>query len=318
MVRINRVTSKRALKPRRATPSAAAERRSAGIVCGPGTGKFVFRVRQSHVAAHYAPLIAKKAPGAVKLDLVLRMIGLSPMHSKAREAGFVLWDWSYADLYDLATTPPERRLRKDGERTEDRTPSELRHLKRKWVIRQLNHLRALGLVATKERAGNRPEIYVLSDDGHGKSFDDPDGRTRADWYVTVQGSLIASRTMAGWGSPQIAAYFASLFAEFYNPKSKGPRPTAGTARWWRSLAWFNNPKYEPRERTLLPFSTSLLEDGFAALEDEGFISVSKIKNDPVTNRRLDFERNQYWNRFTLLDNAAEKVTRAERPERPSA
>src|ERR1039458_10282890 len=104
------------------------------IMFGPGEGKALFRVRQSHVANHYKPLIARKAYAAVKMDLVLRAIALLPKDSGAREVGFVLRDWSYEDLHDLAKSTPAVRV------AEDRRETETRHLKRKWVGNQMDKL----------------------------------------------------------------------------------------------------------------------------------------------------------------------------------
>jgi hypothetical protein len=278
---------------------------TAGVACGPGSGKFVFRIRQTHVAQHYGPLIAKKRYGTVKLDLVLRMIALSPQHAGERAPGYVLWNWSYEDLYDLSHTTPASRSVKQ------RSNRQTRHLKRKWVIDHLNQLRALDLVQTKRRDGSRPEILVLRDDASGQPFDDPAGDARDDWYVTIHGSLIAAGVVARWGAPELAAYFAALIAEFYNERGDRPLPTAGTGRWWRSLAWFGHPTYQPAQRVRLPFSTSLLEDGLKALEAARLITSRKIMVHPLTNRKLDAPRKLYRNRFTIFDTNVEKVARLE-------
>lgn len=272
-----------------------------GLTCGPGVGKFVFRIRQKHVAEHYGALIREKRYGTVKLDLLLRMIALSPQHAGERKPGFVLWEWSYGDLFDQIQPIPERRS------TRDRSPRELRHLKRKWVIEHLAHLRELELVKSKSRQGGRPTILVLKDDGSGDPFDDPSGTPADDRYVTVQGSLIAAKVLRDWKAPELAAYFAALFAEFSDDRRDGRSPTAGTGRWWRSLAWFSHPTYQPTDRVRLPFSTSLLEDGVKALRDSDLISVEKIKTDPISNRALEAPRNLYRNRFTRYDNKVRKI-----------
>jgi len=290
---------------RRSGDAERTELPTGGVVCGPGTGKLLYRIRQSHVAAHYGPLIAAKRHGAVKLDLVLRMIALSPQHAGERTPGFVLWHWSYTDLYDLAETPPSSR---SGRSRSDR---ETRHLKRKWVIHQLALLREAKLVKTRPRGGGRPEIIVLRDDGSGDPFDDPAGDDFDDWYITIQGSLIAAGVVARWGAPQLAAYFAALFAEFYEPRGDHASPPAGTGSWWRSLAWFSHPEYKPTQRVRLPFSTSLLETGLARLEAGVLLRRTKMTVHPGTNRKLRAPRNRYRNRFKSYDDAVEKVTRFE-------
>src|SRR4051794_28600626 len=139
------------------TPSTPTREResTAGIAMGPGAGKFLFRIRQRLITNAYAPLIAHKRYGAVKLDLLLRCIALSPQHSRAREPGFVVWEWAYEDLYNLATTPPVVRAGRE------RSERQLRHLKRKWVGNQMRHLQELRLLRVTERRGGRPELVVL-------------------------------------------------------------------------------------------------------------------------------------------------------------
>jgi hypothetical protein len=143
-------------------------RRTRGIRCGPGAGKFLYRIRHVHISDHYAPLIAAKAVGAVKLDLVLRAIALPPEYAGARPPGYVLWDWQYEHLHDLAKLRPS--VRSDRRRSDRET----RHLKRKWVGNQLAKLVDLNLVKIRDRAGSRPEIIVLSDRSK-RPLDDPGG-----------------------------------------------------------------------------------------------------------------------------------------------
>jgi hypothetical protein len=264
---------------------------------GPGEGKALFRVRQSHVANHYQPLIARKAYAAVKLDLVLRAIALLPKDSGAREPGFVLRHWSYEDLHDLAKSAPAVRL------AEGRRESQTRHLKRKWVGNQMDKLVEEKLVRLEPHDG-RPTIVVLRDDATGQGFDDPGeaGGQGDDRYLTIRGSVIASGRLATWRAPQLAAYFAAIYAEYHQERGGGRSLSSnGTGKWWRQLAWFNNAQWYPKDRILLPFSKSLLEDGFNALSSEGLIVRKNINRDPRSHKTLDGMRVLYTNRFALLD-----------------
>jgi len=278
-----------------------------GIECGPGACKFLYRIRHVHIAEHYSPLIAAKAIGAVKLDLVLRAIALQPEHAGKRKPGFVLWDWQYEHLHNLAKLSPPAR------RTQNRSDRATRHLKRKWVSTQLSNLADLELVTVRPRHGARPEIIVLSDLGK-RPLDDPgaEGGYDDDRYVTIRGSVIASGTLAKWGAPEVASYLAALYAEFYTDRGAGRAATSdGTGAWWRQLAWFNNPNWFPQERVLLPFSKSLLEDGFNAHATAGLISRTKLKKDPRTNQPFDTPRVKYWNHFNKLDQKVRRIA----PER---
>lgn len=271
---------------------------------GPGEGKALFRVRQSHVADHYRPLIAQKAYAAVKLDLVLRAIALLPKDAGAREVGFVLRDWSYEDLHDLAKSTPAVRL------ADDRRDTKTRHLKRKWVGNQMNKLVAEKLVRLEPHKG-RPTIIVLRDDGSGLPFDDPGGAGGSgdDRYLTIRGSVIASGRLATWRAPQLAGYFAAIYAEYHQDRGGGRSFSSnGTGSWWRQLSWFNNAQWYPKDRVLLPFSKSLLEDGFNALSAEGLISRTNINRDPLSHKKLDAVRVLYTNQFAQLD---AEVTRSQ-------
>lgn len=274
-----------------------------GIEFGPGVGKFLFRVRQTHIAGHYSPLIARGAAGAVKMDLLLRAIGLSPEHAGAREPGFVLWDWHYEHLHDLIKATPSRTANRD------RTDRATRHLKRKWVKDQLDKLADLRLVKLEPRAGERSKIVVLRDDGSEDPFDDPGapGGYTDNRYVTIRGSVIASGAIVGWGAPELAAYLAAIYAEFHRERGADRNATGdGSGDWWRQLAWFSNPHLHPLGRTVLPFSKSLLEDGLKAHVATGLVTRQKIKRPPGSGQPFDTERVLYHNRFFALDS---KVTR---------
>jgi hypothetical protein len=274
------------------------------IEFGPGRGKGLVRIRHLHVAQHYAPLIARKSYGAVKLDLVLRAIALLPQDAGARQPGFVLRDWNYEHLHDLAKTPPELRV------ALERQDRQTRHLKRKWVGDQIKKLAAEKLVHIEERDGKRPNIVVLRDDGSEQPFDDPGaaGGLGDDRYLSVRGSVIASGKLAEWKAAQVAAYLAALYAEYHQERGAGRSVSSdGTKKWWRQLAWFNNASWNPTDRVLLPFSKSLLEDGFNALKREGLISRKRINRDPRTARLFETARVLYSNEFARLD---AEVTRA--------
>ncbi|MGI8414128.1 MAG: hypothetical protein ACR2QA_16880 [Solirubrobacteraceae bacterium] len=237
----------------------------------------------------------------MKLDLVLRTIALQPEHAGKREAGFVLWNWSYENLHDLAKATPK------AIREARRTDRETRHLKRKWVNRQMTKLADLNLVKIKPRNGSRPEIVVLSDRGR-FALDDPGAET--DWeqnwhrdrYVTIRGGLIATRTLAKWGAPEVAAYLAAVHAEFYNERGGGrDSKRDGTGTWWRQLAWFNDGDLHPVDRILLPFSTTLLEDGLRKHVSAGLITKRQITRNPLTRVNLQQSRTLYQDHFDKLN-----------------
>ena len=282
-----------------------------GIRCGPGTGKFLFRIRQTHVAEHYAPLIARKAVGAVKLDLVLRTIALDAAFAGARpQIGMVLPVYSYEALHDLAKTFPEP---KDGQRRLDR---QSRHLKRKWVADQLGKLADLGLVRVEPRNGRRPAITVLSDRG-GQVLDDPGavvGRRAAspsDRYITIRGGIVASRALAGWSAAEVATYLAAVHAEFYNERGGGRNAiTTGDGSWWRQLRWFNDPTMEPTDRVMISFSTTMLEQGLRAHTDTGMITKRTITHSPTSRRRLSQQRVLYIDHFDKLDRNRQQLPAA--------
>lgn len=283
-------------------PTHNPQRTPRGIRCGPGTGKFLFRIRQAHVAEHYAPLIARKAIGAVKLDLALRTIALDAAFAGDRRAvGMVLPIYTYESLHDLAKRFPDPR---DGQRRLDR---QSRHLKRKWVGEQLGKLADLGLVRVEPRQGRRPAITVLSDRGN-QVLDDPgnvaDWRTASpsDRYITIRGGIVASRALARWSAAEVAAYLAAIHAEFYNERGGGRPPAPpGEGTWWRQLRWFNDPAMEPTDRVLLPFSTTMLEQGLRAHVDAGLITKRPILHNPANQRRLSQQRVLYHDHFDKLD-----------------
>jgi hypothetical protein len=178
-------------------------------------------------------------------------------------------------------------------------PSEsVRKLKRKWVGEQLSRLEQLGLLRRETRPGKRPKLVVLRDDGSGDLFDDPDGTT-GNTYVSILGAIVASRALAKWGAPGLAAYLAAMVGE----RHASPRPAKpGTGKWFRSLAWFADVDgfYGPNDRVKIAFSEATLERGLKSLEKGGLISRKRISVAPGTNRRLSGPRNLYTNNFATL------------------
>ena len=277
-----------------------------GLRLGPGIGKHNFRVRQRLVRDHYAPLISTKSVGAVKLDLLLRCIAFSPEHLGARDTpGIVHHTFSYESLHDLVKDQPDTRT--DGERNEVRE----RKLKRKWVADQLGKLENRRLVDITYRAGKRPRLVVLRDDGSEEPYDDPgtawneqDDPDLRDRYFTLTGGLFSSGELRSWGAPAIAMYFAALLAEQHHPRSGGRRPiTDGTGTWYRPLRWFKDGELSPTKRTLLPFSVTTLETGLAELRRRKLItSFGPTLIDPRDMwKHFDQPRNIYTNHFNLME-----------------
>jgi hypothetical protein len=278
-------------------------KRQAGLPYGREiTGKVLFRIRETHIANHLIPLMASRALGAAKLDLVLRGIALPAEHVGDRKAGpgLVLPRHSYEQLHDLArgtaglgSDPPDI----DASR-------EVVLLKRKWVGEQLARLEALGLIRRVPQTGRRPTLMILKDDGSREPFDDPDGQ-EGDTYATVLGTVIASGTLAKWGVPELSAYLAATVAERHDrsarSKFRGRYPLGG-GPWFRPLTWFADQerRFGPDSRVLLPFSVPTLQRGIRSLEKAGLLSHTQISVAPRTQQRLKQRRNLYRNNFTIL------------------
>ena len=270
-------------------------------------GKHLFRVRERHLADHLAPLIAGRAAGAAKLDLVLRCAALLPRDAGNREPGTVLPRCTWELLHDLARPADHLGAVPPGMDP----PQSVRKLKRKWVGQQLARLEALGLLRREGRPGKRPKLVLLRDDGSGEDFDDPDG-SNGNTYVSILGAVIASRTLSKWNAPELAAYLAATVAERH---ATGRPPETGTGKWFRSLAWFPDSKgfYGPESRVKIEFSEPTLERGIRGLEEEDLISRHRIVVAPGTNRRLSGPRNLYTNNFASLRTDA-KATPADGDE----
>lgn len=264
-------------------------------------GKHLFRVRERHAAEHLAPLIAARAAGTAKLDLVLRCIALSPQHASNRQPGAVLPQCSWALLHDLAKG--DKGLADDAPGM-DPSPKALR-LKRKWVGQQLLRLEEMNLVIRTKRPGNRSLLIVLRDDGSGEPFDDPDG-SPGNTYITIPGSVIASRTLASWGAPELAAFLAAMAAE-KSERPKGRQSEKGNGTWFRPLAWFADKDgfYGPSDRVRIPFSVPTLERGISRLEAADLLSRKRILKNPRTKARLRRPRNLYQNKFGSLGRKVE-------------
>ena len=240
--------------------------------------------------------MTRRQIGAAKLDLLLRGIALPPDIGERPQPGVVMQRYRYEHLYDVINTGHRLGAQQPGQ---DPPPSVLR-LKRKWVRDQLLRLEALQLVERTLQKGRRSHLRVLSDDGSGRAFDDPDG-SEGNLYITILGSVISSGKLAEWGAPELSAYLAAMVAERYAP---GDRPDAGTGRWFRSLRWFRDvERYGPKERTPMPFGIATLERGFVKLEEDFLITHEHITNDPYTKHRLQGRRNLYRNRFADLDDS---------------
>lgn len=267
-------------------------------------GKHRFRVRERHIAEHLIPLIAKRSVGAAKLDLLLRGIALPPDTGERPEPGVVLPRYRYEHLYDLVRGG--RRLGAQEPGTDAST--DVLRLKRKWVRDQLRQLERLNLVERTPQAGRRSRLLVMSDDGIGGPFDDPDG-SEGNLYITILGSIISSGRLAAWGTPELSAYLAAMVAERWAP---GPRPAPGTGSWYRPLEWFADTRrrYGPEDRTPMAFSVATLERGLDKLEEDGLISHTHITFDPYSRERLQGRRNLYVNAFATLDGSS----RVLRPE----
>jgi hypothetical protein len=281
-----------------------------GLEYAPGmVGKYLFRMRETHVRDHLAPLLSRGANGAVKLDIAMRGLALDPRHQGQRPtAGMILPRHSYSDLHDLVRAP-------DWYGDELEAP-EVNQLKRKWVNEQLAKLEDIQLIRRVTRPGKRPILIVLKDDGSGDTFDDPDGRGENS-YLTILGGIISSGELAEWSGPETAFYLAAMVAERFETEYRRSRqstfqaPAPGGGEWWRPLTWFSDPdRYRRDTHVRIPFSESTLERGLDGHRQRGLVTTRHIRVNPVTKRRIESgRRNLYHNRFDTL--AASTVSDSE-------
>ena len=250
-------------------------------------GRARLRVREVHAQDHLAPLLSRGAVGTVKVDLLLR--GLARPGGGQEEPGRVPYQLSWDHLHDLVRP---RAFYGDAA-----------VLKRKWMSDKLEQLEDMGLLHRERRAGRRPVIVMLRDDGSSLPYDDP-GAT-ADSYVTVLGSLFETERITSWGAPQIAAYLAAMIAERLaraDPAMahlEADRPFGGGI-WFRPLNWFaDDERSRPVEHIRIPFSTRTLRRGIELLRSEHLIASRRIHEDPRTGRPFAtrYGRYLYFNGF---------------------
>ena len=276
---------------------------SGGIRLGRGVGKGRNRVRHRLVTEHYAPLIRGKSHGAVKLDILLRCIALAPAHAGRRQPGHVLLRvWTYEDLHDLIR---DQDLSQRG--TGTRTEQQITKLKRKWVANQLHKLAERQLVLITERPGHTPQLRTCAMTAAVSRTTTRRGGALQP-YFTIHGSLIAAGELRAWGATEVAAYFACLLAELHHDRGADRPIRPGHEKWWRRSAWFGNDGWDPPRRTILPFSTTLLEEGIASLERRGMITRKLVTKSPRDGRRLPRPRNIYQDRFDQFDTQASLTT----------
>lgn len=269
-------------------------------------GKHLFRVRETYLRDHVAPLLRSNRADAVKVDLVLRGLALSPQHlGQRRIPGFVLPHITYEDLFDLVR--PADDYGRPTDPAGDLYDAEVREKKRKWVGEQLQLLQQRRLVHRVDRPGRRPHLVVLRDDGAGKLFDDPDGTT-GNTYVTVLGAIIASGELVKWGTAELATYLAAMVAEWHDPTFDSAKVPAGSGRWYRPVSWFNSDR-RPAHHVRIPFSEATLERGLKRLIAGGLIAKDQRLRDPATGRRFRTgRRNVYTNRFAILNEVVQAQT----------
>lgn len=259
-----------------------------GLQYGPGIrGYYRFRVRETYLRDHVAPMLSNNQLGAVKIDLALRGMARLPNHLGNRPAdavGRTLDRVTYPDLYQLVTSGlPDR---------EDQ---------RAWVRRQILTLENAGLVQRYEHEYRGHDVAVLSDRGNGDPFDDPTGKPKTnDTFITINGTLFAAGIIRDWGAPELAFYLAAMMGEAHDPNP--PAMTdRGDGEWWRSYDWFADAdgSRRPHGHVRVRFSKRTLIRGRQLLEPAGFVQVAKLTRDPRTGRPFARagSRNTYLNRF---------------------
>ena len=284
-------------------------RRQSGMRYGPDLfGKHIFRVRESHVRDHIAPLLSTNGLGAARVDLLLRGLALSPAHLGNRTTpGLVVGRPGYDELHDVVR--PAGYYDPDEPFDDDEGDAKVRRLKRKWFGSQLRKLENLDLLERVERPGSRPDLTVLRDDGTGAPYDDPDGKDGAS-YVTILGGIFATGAIREWSAPELVAYLAAMIAERFESARMRRHdlkvPPVGAGEWFRPLWWFADPdRRRPDANVRVPFAVATLERGIARHVANGLIARRQERRDPLTGRRFRTgPRNVYSNRFAALNEAA--------------
>lgn len=244
------------------------------------------RVRETYLRDSLAPLLTARASGVAKVDMLLR--GLA----RVDDGGWISPDLSWEHLHDL--------VRPGSYYGDDR------RLKRNWLGDKLERLETLQLISRSTRAGRRSGIQVLCDDRSGDLLDDPGAKSAS--YATVFGDLFQHRRMVGWGSSEIAAYFAAMIAERYarhdaSTKFLNVDRPDGRGIWFRDLSWFEDVELRrPPDHVRVPFSVRTLRRGFTNLRCDGLIATLRVQIDPRTQEpfRSPYGRYIYLNGFSDL------------------
>ena len=277
------------------------------------TGKHRFRVREKYVAGPVVDLVRSRRVGAVKLDLILRGLALSPDHAGNRKVGLVLRHrgrLSYQLLHDLCRSPS--RFSWDAPHVVEDNAS-VREKKRTWVREQMQELERRRLVhRSPDPQGRRPELVVLSDRCDGEPFDDPGAAASSGTsYLTISGRVISSKHFRDWGAPEVVAYLCAMtadrFARYRHKVDTGEQLEPGSAIWFRQADWFNNqnPNFERQEGHIAyPFSTTTIQRGLRALRSQGLITANRTTRNPLTGQHFaSGPRMVYQNRFEAIDEA---------------
>lgn len=246
-------------------------------------GRVRLRVREIYIRDAVCPLLSRGASGTIKMDLLLRSLAA---HGEADGSGAgtvppaVTWEM----LHDLVRPP--------GQFTDSDTV-----LKRNWVGDKIDQLEGLNLLRRDLCPGGRSKITVLRDDGSGDPYDDPGARGAS--YVTVLGSLFASRRIGPWGSPELAAYFAAMIAERYARADPAMNELQagrdlGDGVWFRPIDWFaDEDGRRPDHHVRVPFNDRTLRRGIKALCEDGLMRRRRVREDPRTGLPLRAQGGRY-------------------------
>lgn len=254
-----------------------------------GRGMHRFRVRQTYLRDHAAPMIRGRRHRALLLDLALRGMSrrIGPQlgrRTPATWAGVTIDRVSQPELHTLVRGA-------DGA-AEDQ--------QREWVRGQVAYLEARGLLRRISHPRRGPHtLQVLRDDGSGELADDPSGEGD-DAYVTINGTLFASGAVTTWTAAEVAFYLAAMIGEAMAPS---PPEVAhrGDGEWWRAYDWFADADHtrRPEDHIRVPFAKQTLIAGQRRLAATGFVKVGSISRHPATGKAFarGGRRNVYLNRF---------------------